>query len=209
MTKKLEEFSQVFERRLRQSGTNTFYADVVAVDEAARTCCVEMEGIPYENVLLYSVEKADLKGFVILPATGSRVIVSRLGDGWFVELFSVIDKVLLTIGENVALSVDQEEITYKNGQVSLKINGSAVELSANAITLNGGGLDGLVKINDITTKLNELVETFNSHTHSGVITAVSGGSGNPAVGIPGNSATTTLDAKPFSKTDYENTKVKQ
>lgn len=70
------------------------------------------------------------------------------------------------------------------------------------------GENGLVKIDMLTDKLNELVKAFNSHVHSGVITGVSGGSGNPAVGTPGNSEKPTQKASEFKKEDYEDIKIK-
>lgn len=70
-----------------------------------------------------------------------------------------------------------------------------------SITINGGTLGGLVKIQDLTNKLNALVNTFNSHTHSfeGTVegTACSGTT-NPII----------AQASGFSKSDYEDTKVK-
>lgn len=70
------------------------------------------------------------------------------------------------------------------------------------------GENGMVKIDMLTDKLNELVKAFNSHIHSGVITAVSGGSGAPAVGTPGNTAKPTKEAGEFKQGDYEDTKIK-
>jgi hypothetical protein len=61
--------------------------------------------------------------------------------------------------------------------------------------INGSEFEGLVKINEITSKLNDLVSDYNSHTHSGVQTG-GGISGTPS--LPTNS---------FSKSDYENTNV--
>lgn len=70
------------------------------------------------------------------------------------------------------------------------------------------GENGMVQIKQLTAKINELVKAFNSHVHSGVITGVSGGSGAPAVGTPGNSAKPTSQASEFKQTDYEDTKIK-
>ena len=57
-----------------------FYGEVSAVDEEARTCTVVMEDVPYENVLLYAVEKAELKGLVSIPKIGSTVLVERMAN---------------------------------------------------------------------------------------------------------------------------------
>ena len=38
---------------------------------------------------------------------------------------------------------------------------------AESITLNGGKLGGLINIEQLTQKINELVQAFNAHTHQG------------------------------------------
>lgn len=38
---------------------------------------------------------------------------------------------------------------------------------AESITLNGGKLGGLINVEPLTQKINELVQTFNTHTHQG------------------------------------------
>ena len=38
---------------------------------------------------------------------------------------------------------------------------------AESVTINGGKLGGLINIEPLTQKLNELVQAFNSHTHQG------------------------------------------
>lgn len=98
----------------------------------------------------------------------------------------------MVIGETAAV-IDAEGIRLKTAQMSADINKSD-------IIFNGGKLDGLVVIQKLTDKLNELVKTFNTHTH------------NVTVSHPGGLFTTVTPgstAKPFQKTDYENTKIKQ
>lgn len=69
------------------------------------------------------------------------------------------------------------------------------------ITINGGDLGGLVKIQELTNKLNALVQVFNSHTHT-VATA------GTAAAQSGTAAATTAQATQFSKSDYEDDKIK-
>lgn len=78
------------------------------------------------------------------------------------------------------------------------------------IEVNGGKLGGLVNIEDLTAKINELVEAFNGHTHSlptGTV-SVSGPAGamsNPApVSVPAISK----KADKFTRDDYEDDTVK-
>ena len=56
------------------------YGTVKSVDENARTCDVQIGGIVYEGVLLYSVEKENLRGRVLIPKRESAVIVARIGE---------------------------------------------------------------------------------------------------------------------------------
>ena len=64
---------------------------------------------------------------------------------------------------------------------------------AESITINGGKLGGLVNIEALTAKLNELVQVFNSHTH----TAPNGPTTPP-----------TTSANQLQRKDYEDEKIK-
>lgn len=61
-----------------------------------------------------------------------------------------------------------------------------------SITINGGKLGGLINIDQLTAKINELVTLFNTHTHS---------SPQGTTGVPLKSA------RSFSKDDYEDKKI--
>lgn len=63
-----------------------------------------------------------------------------------------------------------------------------------SIIINGGKLGGLINIEVLTNKINELVNTFNSHTHT---SASSGSPTSPTVQV----------AKALNKKDYEDTKI--
>ena len=67
------------------------------------------------------------------------------------------------------------------------------------IVINGGKLGGLINIEQLTDKINELVKTFNNHTH------------NVTVSHPGGTFTTVKpgsSASSFKKGDYEDVKIK-
>ena len=66
-----------------------------------------------------------------------------------------------------------------------------------SITINGGNLGGLVKIQELTNKLNALVNKFNIHTHPAML-------GESPVTV----SVTTSQADTFSKSDYEDTKIR-
>ena len=64
---------------------------------------------------------------------------------------------------------------------------------AESITINGGKLGGLINIEPLTQKLNELVQAFNSHTHQGA----HGPTGPPL-----------QPAQQLKRDDYEDTTIK-
>lgn len=64
-----------------------------------------------------------------------------------------------------------------------------------SIVINGGRLGGLINIDALTDKLNELVQSINSHTH------ISGGKGAPT-------GTPIKQAQSFRASDYEDDKIK-
>lgn len=101
---------------------STFYAIVTAVNQAARTCTVEAEEVLYEDVLLYGVTDPGRKGLCLLPAVGSTVLVSRIGGSneLYVEMFSEVDRLLLTLGDKVSLVLDAKGGTLKADSTRLE-----------------------------------------------------------------------------------------
>ncbi len=158
--------------------------EVTAVDEAARTCECEpvsgRGGAPLTGVRLMP-GVAD--GILAVPQVGSTIIVAhtpRLKP--FVLQFSEVDKYVLISGSSL--------IELKDGQ----------------ITINDGSFDGLVKVGELTAKLNALeqkvntiITTFNAHTHTGVTTGP-GSSGSPSTPVTGTLTET-------QQADIENTTV--
>lgn len=69
-----------------------------------------------------------------------------------------------------------------------------VELSGEVV-LNGGNLGGLINIEELTAKLNALVHSINTHTHT-----------SAAQGSPTTPPLTPLDV--FRSSDYEDTTIK-
>lgn len=196
MSRELDEARRMVNERLRQAGDLVAYGTIESADETARTCDVKVGGIVYEGVLLYATENKDLKGVVLIPKKGSTVLISRVATSsrMYVEMFSEIDKVLLSVGDKLEFTIDAQ----------------GVRLTADEIVLNGGDNHGLVKIEELAKRLKSLEQKFNSHVHSGVVTAVSGGSGAPAVGTPGNTGAPTSTSSEFQGgySGYENDKIK-
>ncbi|WP_440440687.1 hypothetical protein [Phocaeicola plebeius] len=69
-----------------------------------------------------------------------------------------------------------------------------------SITINGGKLGGLINIESLTQKINELVRTFNNHTHQVSTTG-------SATAQTGTADAVTSKASELNKSDYEDTKV--
>ena len=77
------------------------------------------------------------------------------------------------------------------------------------IEINGGSLGGLVNIEDLTAKINELVDAFNGHTHSiptGTVT-VSGATGAMSNTQPVSVPAVVQKEKKLIKDDYEDTTI--
>lgn len=96
----------------------------------------------------------------------------------------------------------------RKGFISTYTECTKILIDTDSIIINGGTLDGMVKVNDLVTKLNNLENTlntfmnttFNTHTH------ISAAPGSPtAVPVPVNSGSLTLTVK----ADLENSKIKQ
>jgi hypothetical protein len=139
-----------------------------------------------------------------------------------VESVNLIDKTCYCIPvngdadlQNVRLNADKKDgfilIPKQNSLVVVSfINDSTAYISmvseVDEINLNGTSFDGIVKVNDLVTKLNNLenkvntiISTFNSHTH------VASSFGSPTT-VPPVLVTGTLT--PTVKTDLENEKIK-
>ena len=193
--KEIREVRMMLSERLRNAAKAAMYGTVKSVDENARTCDVQIGGIVYEGVLLYSVEKENLRGRVLIPKRESAVIVARIAasNRLYVTMFSEVEKVIFTVGDKVTMTCDGEKI----------------EATAPKIVLNGGDLGGLINIKPITDKINELIEAHNTHTHSipsgqVAVTGSATAQNTPApVQVP---APTTKHDK-VKREDYEDTKV--
>lgn len=165
------------------------------IDKQARTvdCTPINEGAPLLGVNLQANQGSDF-GLVIYPEKGAYVVVGFVADGAAGVALATdkIESAEMVIGETSAV-IDADGLRIDTAKMSAHIN-------KEDIIFNGGKLDGLVIIQELTDKLNELVNTFNSHTHN-VTVAHPGGLFTTVT--PGSTAAT------FNKSDYENTKIKQ
>ena len=83
----------------------------------------------------------------------------------------------------------------------MQIGRTKLQIDNAGVVINGGELGGMVKIKQLTQKLNALVNAYNAHTHTVATTGT-------AAAQSGTAAATASTAQPFNASDYENTKVK-
>lgn len=159
-------------------------AKVTSVDESERTCDVEpLNG----DAEIFGVRlQSDIdgtNGFVMIPAVDSNVIVTFLNNTTgFVSLCSSVEKIHVV--SNIEMTVD-----------------------CDAITFNGGSNDGLIKINDLVSKINAVendINTLKSIFSAWVPAPTDGGAVLKTASTTWSSQTIT----PTQKTDIENDKIK-
>ena len=136
---------------------------------------------------------------------GLRTGAFALGTGLVLEIGNiVIPDVRLRASE---LDDDGEMlVTPKVGSAVIvgSLSGDLAQLVVlqvdhiETIVINGGKLGGLINIEQLTRKINDLVDTFNRHTHQ------------VTVQHPGGTFTTVKpgsEASSFNKGDYEDSKI--
>ena len=132
-------------------------------------CEIEVGKLVVPDVRLRASETADDGEILLVPKVGTAVVFGSLtGD----------------LSQLVVLQIDHVE--------SIKITGS-ISISGD-IAINEGNFGGLIKIAELTNKLNSLVQSFNAHTHTG------------NMGAPTTPPIT--PAQQFNKSDYADTKIK-
>ena len=195
-----------------------FPAVVKEVDKERRTCTVRVnDNVDFYDVRLYAVTDKELKGFCLLPAVDSQVLVARIANGneLYVCSFSVVEKVLGTIGDKVEIAVDKESLSYKcdkteatikSNDIQVKtekvifgVSDSQVTVKADQVVFNDGEKGGLINI-----------EKLNGHTHtfaSGAI-EVEGSSTKQANVADIKSLAPDSKVKKVELKDYEDANVK-
>lgn len=160
---------------------------VTSIDETARTVDVQPidDGAPLLAVNLQANQNAEV-GIVQFPRIGSYVVVGMLDgyDAGVVLLTEDVEKVLATVGN------------------------MSIELKEEGIELNGGRLGGLVKVADLTTRLNAIEDDINNLKNamaSAPNVAQDGGAAFKA----GMSSWYGSPLTRSQRSDYENERVKQ
>lgn len=194
---------------------------VDVVDEKARTvdCTPIDEGAPLLGVNLQANQESD-DGVVMFPAVGSFVVVAFTEPSvGLVVLAEKVDKIVLKIAKTSAELVDgqidiaiQDNTTAKltGDQIDIAVKDTTVKINSEGFVFNGGNLGGVIKIQELTDKINALIDAFNNHTHeipsgSVAVTGSATAQSNPTpVSVP-------AILSPHTKvqvSDYEDEKVK-
>lgn len=138
------------------------------------TCTVSIGDLTLTDVRLRSVVNGEQSRLLITPKQGSYVTLIDLSG-------ELRETEVIGYSQIEAIDIDT------SGDITVNCRGN--------IVINGGSNDGLVKINELTQKLNQLVQQFNAHTHP--VPNGSSSAPTPPIAFPY-----------FSKTQYEDTKVK-
>lgn len=201
---------------------------IKAVDEETNNAMVTIYEDDEPLPVPLSIINAEASIFKIVPTLESTSIIAFAnGDEnrpYFVN-HSQIDRYEIVRGgtsfiltldpddeanDTLDLVIGTSEIHVTNEEVNVKTGASTLRMNTDVIEFNSGGLDGLIKINELTDKINGFVDTFNSHVHNVPATTfligAQNGVPNPAP-IPVEAPT--QPAQSFNKGDYENTKITQ
>ena len=152
---------------------------------SGETCTVSIGDLRLTDVRLRSVINGEDSKLLITPATDSYVTIIDLSG-------ELRETEVIGYSQIEAIDIDT------SGDITVNCRGN--------IVINGGSNDGLVKINELTRKLNQLVQQFNAHTHT-----VTGTAGAPPAGplpVTATAAAPLITVPYFDKTQYENPKVK-
>jgi len=147
-----------------------------------------------EKVLLKAIATSTGGSMVIIPVEGSFVVVGFM---------SSVTGVCIHVEEAGSISMTGESVDIT--ATDIDIDSDDIRINAIQTIFNSGTFGGLIKIVDLTAKLNELrdtvndfIQNFRTHVHTGVTTGA---------GSSGTTITNPTDAVVFNKDDYEDTDI--
>lgn len=190
---------------INSSGSVNVKADQLINIKSFKDLNFEIKDVEEEESL-YTVNAN--KDNILLHRKNEVIDLSLLVDNEKIQLDRKTDK----ITENYTINDTGFHLTTKSGmlidftdsQLSIKTDSSTLIMEDGKIEFNGGSEDGLVKINALTDKLNNLVKQvndlitkYNTHIHPATMGATS------------PTATQATPVTTFNKTDYENNKIIQ
>lgn len=138
--------------------TVSLVCKVDAVDIATRTvdCTPLDESAPLLGVNLQANQGSDY-GIVVFPKVGSFVVVGFVSDGnaAVVLLTDEIESVEIVFKDAVKIAADKDGI-------QLQISGTSAKLTKEGISLNGDSCGGMVKVAELTKKINGIEQDINN-----------------------------------------------
>ncbi|HQP04414.1 MAG TPA: hypothetical protein PLP11_07405 [Bacteroidales bacterium] len=152
------------------------------------TCTVKrlLDGDELTNVRLSAGTDPE-KGMLCRPAEDSIVLVSELTEvDRFVSMFGDLESATMQIG-GIKFVMNQDGVVLNDGENGMV---KIVELTG--------------KINELVQKVNALISAYNGHTH---ITTATIGPG-PTVGVISPTTSQAQTASTLDKSDYEDEKIK-
>lgn len=165
----------------KQISSQVSVGKAVNVNPSARTCDILLnDDITLFDCRLNAVIDSYDNHITILPKENSLVAFLRLegsSTSCLVISYTEIDRVLIQLQDTKA------------------------DISSSGIILNDGSLGGLVNISQLTSKLNQLINAFNSHTHH--VSTTGSASAQSGLAAPISSS-----FQSFNQSDYEDTKIK-
>ncbi len=174
---------------------------VKKVDTDARTCSIEDDGLEIFGIRLQCITDND-KSVVVIPKEGARALAVNIEGGDAYQMVSCSEI------ETLRIDVGDANIEIVEDKIAIELGESTVEIEDGTITFNGGDNDGLVKIQELTNKLNAIEDYLNSlktiFSTTWIPAAQDGGAG-----LKGAAAD--WSAQTFVKTqksELENTKIK-
>lgn len=195
-------------RRMAQGGRQTvsLICTVDAVDKEARTvdCTPIDESAPLLGVNLQANQESSW-GVVTYPRVGSYVVVGFVADGnaGVVLMTDDIESIEVVVSDTTSrVVIDEEKARIDVGEET------SAEVTKDGIVLNGGELGGLVKVEELTGRINDIEKDINSLKDvfaSWVIVPQDGGAALKTASATWSSSKLTLT----KRGDYENEKVKQ
>jgi hypothetical protein len=116
-------------------------AKVLEVDESAQTIKADDQFEIYD-IRLKSIIDNKEASIIVIPKKSSYVILGRIETQYFVLKVNEIAKILIVLE-----------------------GGLKIEMKNDSIIINDGKLGGLIKIDDLVSKINNLEDRLKSHQH--------------------------------------------
>lgn len=154
----MDKYGQIADKIKEIAGTKytrpvVFTAQVVKIEESL--CSVKIGELELTGVRLRSVVNSNEEQLYIKPKEGSYVLLADVSLGQLSDLavigYSEIEAVNITIGET-QVDIDKEKVAFQTGDSSFCADHSK-------IVFNGGNR-GLVKVEELTARINELEKLF-------------------------------------------------